>query len=71
MKTKLEIIGEKPAQEIVAKNNEYLLWLDGSEITSTELQKHFKVVQYDDKSFNLEHKSEDFRIENIIFSENM
>lgn len=67
MKTLIENINSEKAQEIKMNNNEYLVWVDGSEISVEEIESNFKVTEYESGSINLEHKQDDFRIEDIIF----
>jgi len=47
------------------ENNDYLLWADGSEITENELQNDFLL-----EGNNLKHKRDDFRIDDIVLSNN-
>lgn len=67
MKTLVENITREKAQEIKTNNNKYLVWDDGSEISVKEIESNFKVTQYESGSINLEHKQDDYRIEDIIF----
>jgi len=67
MKNLIENITNKKAQEIKTNNTEYLVWADDSEITVEELISNFIITEHDNGSVNLEHKQDDFRIEDIIF----
>lgn len=66
MKTLVENINSEKAQEIKTNNSEYVVWADGSEITVEDIENNFRVTEYEG-SINLEHKQDDFRIEDIIF----
>jgi hypothetical protein len=73
MKTLIENINinSKKAQEIKINNDEagteYLVWSDHSEITAKEIESLFRITKYNNGSVNLEHKQDNFRIEDIIF----
>jgi len=67
MKTLIERITIEEAREIKTNNEEYLLWLDDSEITEEEIKEYFRVTEYDSGYVNLEHKQVDFLIEGINF----
>ena len=51
------------------ENNDYLVWADGSEITENELMNEFFLEENDMRN-NLKHKKNDFRIDDIVLSNN-
>jgi hypothetical protein len=65
-KTIIENINREQAEKISSENAEYLTWIDGTSITTDEIEKDFRVTEYSNGQINLELKGEDFRIENII-----
>jgi len=67
MKTLIVNINFKAAEMIKNENHEYLVWADGTEITINDIMNHFSLTEYPNGYRNLEHKVEDFRIENIIY----
>ncbi len=64
---KTNSITEEVAQKIFAHNAPYLLWRNHNCITQQELIDEFELVQYEDGSWNLSHKKDDFYIEDIIY----
>ena len=67
MKTIIENINNELAEKIWNDNLDYMIWDDDiSQIEIDELSQ-FMVTQYENGQYNLEHKIDDFRIENIIF----
>lgn len=63
-------INNKIAEKLlVAPNREYMVWENGSEISKSELINEFHLTQYDDGQINVEHNTEDFRIENVEFDD--
>ena len=67
MKTIVENINSALAMKLRKNNKEYLFWLDGTKITARKIASDFSLTKYDNGSVNLEHKIEDFKIENIVF----
>ncbi len=67
MTTIIENIDQKKACNFFADNKHHLKWNDGSEITIQDIMNFFRVTKYDNGNINLEHKSQDFRIEDIYF----
>lgn len=65
MKKYIEIDNNK-AKRLIYCNAEYLVWADGTNITEKELIECFTIRFYNSCA-NLEHKQDDFRIENIIY----
>ena len=65
MKTLIENINLEMAKNLKEENSEYLIWADGTEITEQELTEF--MLTYTMECINLEHKTKDFRIEDIIY----
>jgi hypothetical protein len=51
------------------ENNDYIVWADGSEITENELMNEF-ILEESRMRNHLKHKREDFRIDDIVLSNN-
>ncbi len=52
----------------IGNNSEYLVWADNTPITVEEIQNEFFVQELENGQFNLEHNTDDFRVENIEFN---
>lgn len=66
----LRSITKNEARQILNDNNEYIVWANNIPIETEEIIKEFGLTQYEnqpDGCMNLEHKTQDFRIEDIIF----
>ena len=72
-KIKIYAIDSKLANVIATKNSEYLMWADNStKITKNQLVNEFELrytqrIGENDGTWRLEHKKEDYRIDDIIF----
>ncbi len=65
MKAKIEQIKKQLAEQIINDNAEYIVWADDTPISVEELTHHFRIVQYDNGTWNLHHKTDDYQIEDI------
>lgn len=54
---------------IYKENKEYLKWVDGTQITHSDLAAYFLLFKYENGVYSLTHKDDDFYIHDIIFSE--
>ena len=64
-----EINNEIAEKLLVEPNSEYMVWKNGDEITKNELINEFHLTQYNDGQINVEHNTEDFRIEDVEFDD--
>lgn len=60
-------IDPKIIDQIIRDNEEYLIWEDGSEITKDDILSCFDLLKYEDDTYSLGHKKDDFYINDIIF----
>ena len=65
MKNLMEIT-KNLARRLLNDNGEYLVWIDGSDIECEEIVNEFGLNISDNGIAILEHKTKDFRIEDII-----
>lgn len=50
------------------ENIGYLFYYDGSEITKEDVLQNFDLTVYECGAINIDHNSEDFRIEDLVLS---
>lgn len=54
-----------------SENVEYLMWINGESIDRNEILTYFHLTKYPNGQFNFEHNEVDYRIEDLILSENI